>query len=198
MIRIIIADDHILIRQGLKKLLKEAEDIEVVAECGDGAAALELIRKHAPDIAVLDVTMPKLDGISVAWQVAREMPSTKVVILTMHVDPEVHERAAAASVYGYVHKDDAFEELLDTIRVVYCMESIAPGPHSVTARKDLPTHREAQVLRLIANGCTNRMIANDLGISIKTVDTHRTNLMNKLNLHSTAELVRHALKSRLI
>src|SRR5689334_3903677 len=105
MIRIIIADDHILIRQGLKKLLKEANDIEVVAECGDGAAALELIRKHAPDIAVLDVTMPKLDGISAAWQVAREMPSTKVVILTMHDDPEVRERAAAASVYGYVHKD---------------------------------------------------------------------------------------------
>ncbi len=198
MIRIIIADDHILIRQGLKKLLKEAEDIEVVAECGDGEAALDLIRKHAPDIAVLDVTMPKLDGISAAWQVAREMPSTKVVILTMHVDPEVRERAAAASVYGYVHKDDAFEELLDTIRVVYCMESIAPGPHSAAARKDLPTHREAQVLRLIADGCTNRMIADDLGISIKTVDTHRTNLMNKLNLHSTAELVRHALKTRLI
>lgn len=198
MIRVLLADDHALLRQGLTRLLREAGDIEVVAECGDGVAALELIRSHSPDVAVLDVTMPRLDGISVARQVALEMPSTRVIILTMHNDRDVFERAAEAKVYGYVLKGDAFEELLDTIRVVYRMTPITSAPRSRSARKTSLTNREKQVLQLIASGCTNRIIAADLGISIKTVDNHRTNLMNKLGLHSTAELVRYALKSGLV
>lgn len=197
MIRAIVADDHVMFRQGLLNMLKGADDIDVVADCGDGHEALELIRRYAPDVAVLDVSMPKLDGISVARQVARELPETRVVILSMHDDPEMLERATAAKVYGFVSKDDAFEELLDTIRVVHCMNAIDTirGP---TARKVVLTERELQVLRLIATGCTNRMVAADLEISIKTVDSHRTNLMNKLEIHSTAELVRHAIKSGII
>lgn len=197
MIRVIIADDHVMFRQGLLNMLKGADDIEVVAHCGDGQEALELIRLHAPDVAVLDVSMPELDGISVARQVAWELPQTRVVILTMHDDPEVVERAEAAKVYGFVFKDDAFEELLDTIRVVRCMKAAKPITNASTCRA-LLTDREHQVLRLIASGCTNRMIAEDLEISVKTVESHRTNLMNKLDIHSTAELVRHAVKTGII
>lgn len=197
MIRAIVADDHVMFRQGLLNMLKGADDIDVVADCGDGQEALELIRRHAPDVAVLDVSMPKLDGISVARQVARELPETRVVILSMHEDPEVLERAAAAKVYGFVSKDDTFEELLDTIRVVQCMKAIKTIQGS-PARKIVLTERELQVLRLIACGCTNRMVAAELEISIKTVDSHRTNLMNKLEIHSTAELVRYAIKSGII
>lgn len=197
MIRIIIADDHVMFRQGLLNMLKGADDIEIVADCGDGQEALKLIRRHTPDVAVLDVSMPKLDGISVARQVAWELPQTRVVILTMHDDPEVLERAEAAKVYGFVSKDDAFEELLDTIRVVRCMKAAKPVPNA-SSRRTLLTEREFQVLRLIASGCTNRVIAADLEISVKTVESHRTNLMNKLDIHSTAELVRHAVKTGLI
>lgn len=198
MIRTVIADDHGMFRQGLLNMLRSAEDIEVVAHCGNGLDALGLIREHLPDVAVLDVSMPGLDGISVAWQVARELPATRAIILTMHDDPEVLERAMAAKVYGFVCKDDAFEELVDTIRVVCCMDAIKTAQLSNVARKALLTERELQVLRLIASGCTNRMIAEDLAISIKTVESHRTNLMNKLDIHSTAELVRHAIRTGIV
>ena len=199
MIRIIIADDHVMFRQGLLNLLASAPDIAVIAECGRGDQALALIREYAPDVAVLDISMPGLDGIALTRTLRGEGTGTRTVILTMHDDPQFRSSAKEAGAAGYLLKDRAFEELLTTIRVAAGGEATAPeggreadgqGP----GRHTVLTERENQVLNMIACGCTNRMIAADLGISIKTVESHRMNLMNKLERHSTAELVRYAVK----
>lgn len=198
MIRILIADDHVMFRQGLVRLLETADDIEIVDECSDGGEALKEIRLRRPDVALLDVSMPVVDGISVASLVARDRLQTRLIILTMHDDPSVYERAKKAGVQGFVIKDEAFEKLLEVVRVVAAGCSVIEGRTGSEVPKTALTERELQVLTLISHGCTNRMIALELGISIKTVDSHRTNLMNKLDLHSTAELVRYALKAGLI
>lgn len=201
MIRIIIADDHALILQGLRFLLQSAGDMTLLAECSNGTDALDLIRKHRPAIALLDISMPGIDGISLAAQLANEQPDTAVVILSTHDDPVLHEQAANVGACGYVLKNTAFDVLLDTIR------QVASGKNLMTARacslvesarSFVPTGREREVLGLIANGLTNRMIAENLKISINTVDRHRSNLMTKLGLHSTAELVRYAIKTGII
>jgi len=199
MIRTLIADDHIMFRQGLITLLNTAEDIDIVAECGDGRKALELIRSLEPDIAVLDISMPLMDGISIAQSIRTMGIATHVIMLTMHDDPLVYTRAVSAGASGYILKDDAYEELLNALRIVAAGgAAISPSMRNVSLEPDLRTpdltEREKQILRLIAHGCTNRMIAEHLGISIKTVNNHRANLMGKLNLHSTAELVRYCLR----
>jgi len=199
MIRTLIADDHIMFRQGLITLLNTAEDIDIVAECGDGRKALELIRSLEPDIAVLDISMPLMDGISIAQSIRTMGIATHVIMLTMHDDVLVYTRAVSAGASGYILKDDAYEELLNALRTVAAGGSaISPSMRNVSLEPDLRTpdltEREKQILRLIAHGCTNRMIAEHLGISIKTVNNHRANLMGKLNLHSTAELVRYCLR----
>lgn len=198
MIRVLIADDHVMFRQGLINLLNTAEDIRIAAECGDGATALELIRSLEPDIAVLDITMPQLDGISISRAMGNLGLATKAIILTMHDDPLMYSRAINAGARGFILKDDAYEELLDALRTVAAggtaisrairHAAIEPEPPAAEL-----TEREKQILGLIAHGCTNRMIAQHLDISIKTVNNHRSNLMGKLNLHSTAELVRYCL-----
>lgn len=198
MIRVLIADDHVMFRQGLINLLTTAADIHIAAECGDGATALELIRSLEPDIAVLDITMPKLDGISITRAMGNLGLATRGIILTMHDDPLMYSRAVNAGARGFILKDDAYEELLDALRTVASggtaisrsMRHAATEPEPPAAEL---TEREKQILGLIAHGCTNRMIADHLGISIKTVNNHRSNLMGKLNLHSTAELVRYSL-----
>jgi DNA-binding NarL/FixJ family response regulator len=201
MIRIIIADDHALILQGLRALLQTADDIELLAECCNGSDALEMIRHHSPDVAVLDISMPGIDGITLASQLAVEQPRTAVVILSTHDDPVLYEQAGNVGVYGYVLKNTAFEVLLDTIRLVASGKNLMAPRSSYPpdpARSFVLTDREREVLGLIANGLTNRMIAENLKISINTVDRHRSNLMTKLGLHSTAELVRYAIKTGII
>ncbi len=198
MIRVLIADDHVMFRQGLINLLTTAEDIHIAAECGDGATALELIRSLEPDIAVLDITMPKLDGISITRAMGNLGLATRAIILTMHDDPLMYGRAVSAGAHGFILKDDAYEELLSALRTVAAggtaisraIQHAAIEPEPPVAEL---TEREREILGLIAHGCTNRMIAQHLGISIKTVNNHRTNLMGKLNLHSTTELVRYSL-----
>jgi DNA-binding NarL/FixJ family response regulator len=198
MIRVLIADDHVMFRQGLINLLNTTEDIEIVAECGDGKSALELIRSLEPDIAVLDIAMPILDGISLVQSIIALRLATRTIILTMHDDSLVYSRAINAGACGFILKDDAYEELLDALRTVAAGgTAISPtmqhaGIEPEPSTPEL-TEREKQILGLIARGCTNRMIAEHLGISIKTVNNHRTNLMGKLNLHSTAELVRYSI-----
>ncbi|MEI6206471.1 MAG: response regulator transcription factor [Desulfuromonadales bacterium] len=200
MIRILIADDHAMFRQGLVNFLHTAKDIEIVGECGDGNKALELIRCLSPDIAVLDITMPGLDGISVLQSISALRLSTRAIILTMHDDSTVYSRAINAGARGFILKDDAYEELLVALHVVAQGGiSISPtmrhaGIKLEPVKPDL-TIREKEILDMIAHGCTNRMIAGYLGISVKTVNNHRTNLMGKLDLHSTAELVRYSLRS---
>ena len=198
MIRVLIADDHVMFRQGLINLLNTTEDIEIVAECGDGKSALELIRSLEPDIAVLDIAMPILDGISLVQSIIALRLATRTIILTMHDDSLVYSRAINAGACGFILKDDAYEELLDALRTVAAGgKAISPtmqqaGIEPEPSTPEL-TEREKQILGLIARGCTNRMIAEYLGISVKTVNNHRTNLMGKLNLHSTAELVRYSI-----
>ena len=173
-------------------------DISVIAQCGRGDQALALVREHAPDVAVLDVSMPGMDGIEVIRQLQAEQSTTRTIVLSMHDDPHYRSLAQEAGALSYMLKDKAFEELLTAIR-------LAAGAQLRTAPvgreggfeqrgHTILTERETQVLNLIACGCTNRMIAADLGISIKTVESHRMNLMNKLERHSTAELVRYAVK----
>ncbi|CAH2032084.1 response regulator [Trichlorobacter ammonificans] len=200
MISIVFADDHTMLRQGLRLLLERDPDISIVGECGRGDDALELIRRNRPDVALLDIAMPGDDGISVAGKIARDGLPTAVIILTTHDDPQMMQRASIAGVRGYVLKDRAFEMLLDIIRQVAAGAALLKDylPDHPVGPLEPITEREREVLLLISLGLTNRLIAQQLGISIKTVDTHRTNLMRKLDLHSTAELVRHAYRTGLL
>ncbi len=199
MIRIILADDHAMFRQGLINLLSGEDDIEIVAQCANGIEAIAAIVKHLPDVAVFDVTMPEMDGLTAVRQMKRRNLPTKVVILTMHDDPGVRQKAAASGAHAFVLKDNAFEHLLSAIRSVANSSEIMPFaiPQTDFGALEL-TQREQQVMRLVARGLTNRSISEQLGISIKTIDSHRTNLMRKLNIHSTAELVRHAIATDII
>lgn len=196
LITLVIADDHAIFRQGMRSLVRMAPDFEIVGECGRGDEALELIRRHRPSVAVLDITMPSLDGLSVVSTLRRDKDLTPVVILTTHDDPLMLERARSSGANAYVNKEYAFEELLQTLRQVADGTSLLTeltGAAALASEQSL-TEREREVLRLIACGMSNRLIAESLGISAKTVDNHRTNLMNKLRMHSTAELVRYAVK----
>lgn len=199
MIRIIIADDHTMFRQGLIRLLQGNDDIEIIAECGDGRMALGTVRKFIPDVVVLDISMPVMDGLTAARRIIQGGLPTKIVVLTSHDAPHVRQQAAAAGAHAFVLKSEAFEQLLATIRAVAQSSEIMPFALRQTGEQtsDL-TARERQVLRLAARGLTNRAISEEFCISIKTVDTHRTNMMRKLDLHSTAELVRYAFATGVI
>lgn len=207
MIRVIIADDHVIFRQGLLKLLQSAEGIDVVGEAGGGKEALELIEKETPDIAVLDISMPALGGLDIAQKLHDSKHDTKIVCLTMHNDLLTAKKAIASGASGYVLKDDAFEDLLYAIKAVtsggkFISPSISdkmlqpstPGQ----IEKNILTGREQEILKLIASGLTNKKIADRLSISVKTVETHRTRILQKLDFHTTAELVKYAMKTGLL
>lgn len=200
MIRIVLADDHTMLRQGLRLLLDKSEDMDVVAEAGRGDEALDLIRQLVPDVALLDISMPGIDGISVAARITQERLSTRVLILTTYDEPDMIKRAAVAGVRGYVPKERAFELLTDAIRQVASGTSLLHEflPESGYSNPPSVTTRELEILELLSRGLTNRLIAQHLGISIKTVDSHRTNLMRKFDVHSAIELVRYALKTGLL
>lgn len=199
MIRIILADDHTMLRQGLRLLLGRADDVVIVGECGRGDEALDMIRLHRPDVALLDISMPGMDGITVTTKIRREGIETAVVVMTTYDDHQMIQRAALSGAQGYVLKDLAFETLVDVIRQVASGASLLQEylPEEVLLESETITDREKEVLALIAQGLTNRLMAEKLHISIKTVDSHRTNLMRKLGLHSTAELVRYAYRTGL-
>lgn len=198
MIKLVFADDHHIILHGLKQILHTAEDISLVGECTCGLSALEAIRQQTPDVALLDISMPGLDGIALTEHLRREASTTRVILLTMHDTPEIIGRALASGVRGYVVKSTPPEELLVAIRTValggaYFSPDITYLHGTLTNRQ--LTRREIEILGLIADGHSNRQIAERLGLSIKTVDTHRTNMMYKLDAHNAADLVRHAIKA---
>jgi two-component system response regulator NreC len=200
MTRIVVADDHAMFREGLLHLLR-LSDMEVVAECSNGTEALKAIIGFSPDIALLDVSMPDMDGISVTEQSKSLSPKTKIIILTIHDSPEVSMRAFSAGVSGYLLKECAFKELLIAIETVqsgcrYISPSIREKfPFESNPSNSQLTKREKEILKHVGLGLSNREIADKLFISIKTVDVHRTNIMKKLNIHSTASLVHYAMKS---
>lgn len=206
-LRILLADDHQIVRQGLKALL-EREGFDVAAEASDGLEAVRLARDLQPDVAVLDIAMPLLNGLDAAREVLKGSPRTKAILLTMHAEDHYVLEALRAGVSGYVLKTKAAGDLVRAIlEVAGGAIYLSPGVsravvQAYRAKTDLPpdplTPRERQVLQLIAEGKRTKEIAALLGVSVKTAESHRTRLMEKLNIHETASLVRYALQRGLI
>lgn len=206
-VRILLADDHAVVRQGLRALL-EREGFEVVGEASDGHEAIRLCEQHHPDVAVLDVSMPLLNGIDAAREISKSHPATKLVLLTMHTEDHMVLESLRAGVKGYVLKTRAADELVQAIRDVckggmYLTQSISRTiVQAFLSKGTLPesplTERERQVLQLVAEGKTSKEIASLLFISVKTAESHRSNIMDKLNIHDTAGLVRYAIRNGII
>jgi len=207
MIRIIVADDHVIFRQGLLNLLQASKHIAVAGEAGAGPETINLVTREKPDIAILDISMPGFDGFEILQRIQSEGIKTKVIFLTMYKDTLTAKKALQSGASGYVLKDNAFEDLLYAISTVSAggtfispsvSKSILKAPANEEKEPQILTLRECEVLRLIASGLTNKQIADKLFISVKTVETHRTNIMQKLDVHTIAELVRYAIKVGLI
>ncbi|NPA25628.1 MAG: response regulator transcription factor [Deltaproteobacteria bacterium] len=210
MIRVLLADDHAIVRAGLVRIIEESGDIEVVAEACDGTEAVRMGLQERPDVAVIDISMPGYDGLEVASQLLNAWPGLPVVLLTMHEEEQYVVRAVECGVMGYVTKRAAPEQLVAAIRKVhggarYLSEEaiemlalrLAKGSGGKSRLDSLST-RELQVLRQLALGQTNREIAKAYNISVKTVDTYRLRLLKKLNLRNNAELSRFAIQNNLI
>jgi len=206
-LRVILADDHQIVRQGIRTLI-ERQGVQVVAEAGDGLTLIEQVRQHLPDLAVVDVSMPGLNGIDATRQMLAAVPTLGVVLLTMH-DEELHVSAALrAGVRGYVLKTQAADELMDAIRTVstggtYLSPKVSRMVVSAyvsgtdTAADPL-TARERIVLQLVAEGRTTKDIAATLNLTVKTAESYRARLMEKLDIHDTAGLVRYAIRRGVI
>jgi DNA-binding NarL/FixJ family response regulator len=212
-IRIVLADDHTVIRQGLKLLLERQPGFEIVAEAGDGRQAVDTTEALRPDVVVLDIAMPNLNGIEAARQISARVPSTAIVILSMHADESYLLQALKVGARGYLLKDSADTDLISAIYAVterkaffspaisrlladeYVHQLQERGAHD---SYELLTPREREVLQLLAEGKSNKEVAALLGLSPYTVESHRGNIMQKLNLHSTPELVLYAVRKGVI
>ncbi len=210
MIRVLLADDHSIVRAGLCRIVEESGDMTVVAEAADGKAAILQARKTAPDVAVIDISMPEFDGLEVTARLRDEIPDLPVIILTMHEEEQYVVRAIEAGAMGYITKKSAPEQLVKAIRKVLAgkrylspeaTESlvlrVARGAKGQSPLDSL-SNRELQVLKRLAQGNTNREIASAYNISVKTVDTYRLRLLKKLNLRNNADLSRFAIQNHLI
>ena len=210
MIKVLLADDHSIVRAGLRRIVEESGEMHVVAEAADGQEAIQLVNKTAPDVAVVDISMPGLDGLEVIAQLQALKPKLPILVLTMHEEGQYVVRAIQAGAMGYLTKQSAPEQLVKAIRKIYdgqryitdeAAESlalrVAKGSNGKSPLDSL-SMRELQVLRRLAMGHTNREIANAYHISIKTVDTYRARLLKKLGLRNNAELSRFAIQNRLI
>lgn len=206
-VRVLLADDHEIVRQGLRVLL-EREGFQVVGEASNGHEAVKLCEANHPEVAILDLSMPLLNGVDAAREIMKSNPRTKVVLLTMHTEDHLVLESLRAGVTGYVLKTRAASELVQALRAVcrgemFLTQSISrtivqaflqntPAPNNPLS------DRERQVLQLVAEGKTTKEVASLLGISVKTAESHRSNLMDKLNIHDTAGLVRYAIRIGLI
>jgi two-component system, NarL family, response regulator NreC len=205
--RVLLADDHPIVRDGLRAILRE-EGFEVIAEASDGHEAVRLSQELEPEIAVLDISMPLLNGIDAAKEILKSAPKTKVVLLTMYTDERYVLASLRAGITAYVLKNKATSSLVQALRAVRKGEIYLSSGVSRTvvdaflAKDDAPADqlsvREREVLQLIAEGKNVKEIASVLGISIKTAESHRTNVMRKLNIHETAGLVRYAIREGLV
>lgn len=203
-IRVLLVDDHTLVRTALCALLQSCPGIQVVAEASDGEEALQLIRVHRPDVVLMDIAMKGLNGLEATARVAQEFPTVRVIILSMHSGAEYVRQALHAGACGYILKDANLTELDRTIKAVMRGETVlspaaTQGAMAGAVRGSTPlTPRQREVLQLIAAGNTTKEIAQKLHRSIKTVETHRLQLMRRLNIHDIAGLVRYAIRTGLI
>lgn len=204
---IVLGDDHTLVRQGLRSLL-DREKIQVVAEAADGQEVIRMVEMHHPEIAVIDISMPTLNGIDAARELSRSCPKTKVILLTQHEEEQYLHEALESGVRGYVLKSQVVSDLVDAIRQVSrggfylspgVSQAVVQAYRSKSQRPSDPlSSRERQVLQLIAEGKSTRDVASLLGISVKTAESHRSRLMKKLDIHETASLVRYAVRRGLV
>jgi len=205
--RVTLADDHALIRQGLKALL-EKQGFQVVCEASNGQEALRLVEKTQPDVAIVDISMPVLNGVDTARELKKSAPKTKVILLTQHDEDQYVTEALRAGVKGYVLKSQAAEDLVHAIQEV-CRGSVYLSPNisrtvvdaylsKTYLSADPLSGRERQVLQLVSEGKSTKDVAVHLGISVKTAESHRSRLMKKLDIHETASLVRYAIRRGLI
>ncbi len=206
MIELVIADDHAIFRHGLKNLLSEEKDFRVLAEVETGTEAFREIREKQPQVAILDVSMPEKNGVEVVAEVHRAKLKTRCILLTVHDDPEIAATAIRNGATGYLLKNRTFRDLAQAVRVVaagrkYFSPELMPAlvdVKNLQKMTQLLTRREHDVLKLVVRGLSAKEIAVDLGISDRTVDTHKTHIMNKLDVHSTAALISYALRNKLV
>jgi DNA-binding NarL/FixJ family response regulator len=212
-IRILVADDHDVVRAGLKSLLERQDDIEIVGEAADGRQLVRLAGELAPSIVLTDIAMPLLNGLDAAGQILRQNPDVKIIVLSMYEDEEFLVRALTAGVKGYLLKDAVQADLLRAVRAVatgrcFFSPAIAQALAEDYVRQlhqkgledsyGLLTDREREILQLLAEGKSNKEVATILNVSPYTVETHRTHLMQKLNLHNTAEIVLYAVRKKIV
>jgi len=212
-LRVLLADDHAIVRRGMRALLESEPAVEVVAEAADGLEAVKLCEELRPDLIILDVAMPRLNGIDAAARCLKLQPAPLAIMLSMHADESYIMRSLYAGARAYLLKDSTDEDLLPAVRAVAAGKSyFSPAVTGVLAEEyvqnlqqrgltdsyHLLTDREKEVLQLLAEGRSNKEVASLLDIGVSTIETHRANLMQKLNLHSTAEIVLYAVRKRLI
>ncbi len=210
MIKVLLADDHSIVREGLRKVLEDSNEIEVIAEAADGETALDKAMHYKPDVAVIDISMPGMDGLEVVTRLSNYCSGVPVLILTMHDEEQYVIRAIEAGAMGYVTKQSAPEQLVAAVKKIhgggrYLTEKagealalrVIRGTKTQTLTESL-SMRELQVLRRLAMGATNREIAVSYNISVKTVDTYRSRILKKLNLRNNAELSRYAIQNKLV
>lgn len=211
---ILVADDHELVRRGVRGLLRAPRGWKVVGEAASGREAIEMANKLRPDIAIVDLTMPDLDGLQATRQIREKSPATKVVVLTMHESDQMVRRVLDAGALGYVLKSDLATHLVKAVKSVSSGKLfLTPRVSDIVLRGFLkngtetglmqqsqvrPTPREAEIIRLLAEGKANKEIAAELGITVRTVETHRAKIMLKLSLHSVAELIHYAIRNKIV
>jgi DNA-binding NarL/FixJ family response regulator len=211
-LRILLVDDHPVVRQGLRYMLESDPAVTIVGEASDGPEAVRLATEHLPDIVVMDVSLPGMNGIEATREITRCAPGVKVLVVSMHADPAYVRQGVKAGARGYLLKDSEDLDLLHAVKVIatgetYFSPAVAEavigggsgaGEHDDEVRLDSLTRREREVLRLIADGLTNKEIAAQLSLSVNTIETHRKHLMEKLACHNAAELVRFSVRVKLV
>lgn len=209
--KILLVDDHKILRDGIRSLVKEYDDIEVVGEAADGRTAIRLVNELSPDVVIMDISMPELNGIDATRKILADHPKVKIIALSMHYDKQFVSEIFKAGVSGYLIKDSAFDELEHAIHLVmegktYINPQIASlvveslMSHSAPIQNkpfSLLTEREREVLQLISEGKSTKQIADDLNVSAKTIESHRRQVMGKLNIRNVAELTKYAIREGL-